>query len=124
MTLPVLGAGRTQCRANIHQLCCSSWLRMSVLTRVLGVGRALQFGVALLACSMYLSAEANLGGNRALPFVVALLQLWQEVLGWSAPYRARYRAAKNVFDAWWEVRTERCALLKLHGATPGQLRSV
>ena len=73
------------------------------------LGTRQQVGVALLPCSMYCSAKANLGGDRALPFVVALLQLWQEVLEWSAPYRARYRAAKNVFDGWWEVRTERCA---------------
>ncbi|KAK9836115.1 hypothetical protein WJX81_002408 [Elliptochloris bilobata] len=44
---------------------------------------------------------------RALPFVVALLQLWQRYLDWSAPYRGRYSAAKGAFDAWWEVRTER-----------------
>ena len=47
---------------------------------------------------------------RTLPFVVAVLQLWQGYLQWSAPYRARYRAAKGRFDAWWEVRTERCVL--------------
>ena len=40
---------------------------------------------------------------------MALLQLWQSVILWSAPYRARLRAAKRVFDDWWEVRTERSA---------------
>lgn len=55
-------------------------------------------------------------GCRALPFVVALLQLWQSFVLWSAPYRARFRAAKSVFDDWWEVRTERSAPALL-GAT-------
>lgn len=44
---------------------------------------------------------------RALPFVLAVLQLWQGYLQWSAPFRARYSAAKGRFDAWWAVRTER-----------------